>query len=310
MKRGLVVALALLLMVLMIAWVISCGGGGKRTSSSGFSGLNISVDLGPEGQNIPLVADTTWSFTNSVSFNVGDFGGPYTAITLDLMDNLPDLIFSTLTTAGLKAAVPLAPGTGSMTLFIAPFDAADPCTEGEQYGPFEITLDVSSQPESVSPETLIASQTTVDIINLGAFSICVKVTSPLDANASKDDATFTVCTEPIADMAGTWTGTFYCTGNCPIGSPAEPEIIDLHITQTPGSPGYANYTDDGGAFYSGNVCGYTFSFEGGGPTYDESGIFTVDSEGLTATKKSYYVEHLPGTCRGDCYDTLTRVVDE
>ena len=301
MKRGLVMGMAVVLTVLVVAWVISCGGGGSGGSSD-FAGSSVTVNLGPTGQNIPLVADAMWSFSRSFRFDVNNFGGPFTSLALDLEENLPALIFSTVSAAGLAEVIPLDVETGTLTIYIAPVDSTDPCSEGEQYGPFAITLDGSSQPISVDSETETASTTTVDIINIGAFSICVEVMSPVSAVASQGEVEFGICDEPIADIAGTWLGDYSCGGNCP-----ESGEIELWITQTAGTPGNANYNDDGGAFYMGNVCGYTFSFDGGTEFYDESGIFTMDPSEQTAIKTSFYSG---AGCSGNCLDTLHRPVDE
>ena len=317
MKRKMVAGFSIVVSVLVVAWMISCGGGGSGGGSSDFSGFVKTLDLGSRAQDIPLEAGETWSLAFSVDLDMGNFGGPYTSFMMNFEENLPGLIFSTLTTTGLSAAVPLGTSTGTLTVYVASIGAADPCTEGLQYGPFTVTLDDSDQPESVSPSTASASQSTVDLINIGAFSICVEIESPVDAIVSKDEAKLTACTESIADIAGTWAGTYYCTGSpsCAIGDPDNQEEIRLRITQSSGTPGYANYNtlaeDDGPGleFYSGNVCGYSFSFEGGGPGYDESGIFIMDPGGLTATKTSYYEDN-PGPCSGNCYDTLTREVIE
>jgi hypothetical protein len=297
MKRGLMVGLGTVLTILVVAWVISCGGGGSSGGSDG------NINFGPAGQGIVLDAGETWALIFTVNFDPGDFGGPYESIVLDLEDNISNLTFSPgAASAGLSAS-PLVVETATLTLHVAPADAASTvCTKGTQYGPFEITLDESSQPDSVSPETLIASQSTLDIINFGTFAVCVEITSSIDAETGMNGADFILCNESIADIAGTWVGDYSCGGNCP-----ESGEIELWITQTPGTPGYANYTDDGGAFYSGNVCGFRFEFEGGGIGYDESGTFIMDPSGLTATKTSTYMDNFPGTCSGSCLDTLHRL---
>jgi hypothetical protein len=288
--------------------MISCGGGGSGDSSSGFSGSNLTLDLGPAAQNIPLTAGTTWSIAFSVQMDPGDFNGPLTYLDLDLSESLSGLTFTPGgSPAGLSVPADPLGGLVLMTMYVAPVDAADPCATGIEYGPFTITLDPSFHPLSVSPETESADQSTLAIINTGAFSACIEVQSPLEATASQDEAAVSFCDEPIADIAGTWVGTYYCTSSNPDCSLDE-SSVELYITQA--ASGYANYTDDGDAFYSGNVCGYSFSFDGGGPGYDESGIFIMEPDGLTATKTSYYEDWLEPYCTGACYETLTRLVDE
>lgn len=297
MKRRLVPGVSVFITVLVMAWVISCGGGGSGGSSGG------NINFGPAGQGIVLDANETWALIFTVNFTPGDFGGPYESIFLDMEENLRHVDFTTGASSTRLSAEPLELTTVLLTLRVAPADAASTvCTEGIKYGPFEITLDESSQPDSVSPDTLTATQPTLDIINLGSFAVCIEIVSPIDAETGMEGADIALCNEPIQDIAGSWTGPYSCNGSC-----AEAGTVDLFIIQPPDKPGYATYTDDGGAFYSGNVCGYTFSFEGGvDDSYDESGIFVMDPSGLTATKTSTYRDIPPGTCRGSCLDTLQR----
>lgn len=299
MKREKVLAVFVFLSGLMVLWMISCGGGG---SSDSFEGT---LNIGAKGQNIPLTADETWSRAFTVTFDVSRFGGPYTALVLDLQENLSNLTFAPQPPSNDLSGqvVPLGTTTGSVTLFVAPADAANACTDGEPYGPFTVTFDTSSQPQSISPPTLEASQTTIDIINVGAFSVCVQVTIPVTALASLGQLDVALCDEPIAAIAGTWFGPYSCGGNCP-----ESGEVTLTITQDSEIPSRASYADDGGANYEGTVCGNSFSFEGGlAGAYTESGTFIMDPGGQTATKTSTYTEVFPGTCSGTCSDDLERV---
>ena len=308
MKRGSMVGMGVVLSVLVVAWVISCGGGGSGGSSSDFSGSKLTLDLGPAAQNIPLTAGTTWSIAFSVNIDPGDFSGPLTYLDLEVAKSLSGLTFTPAAlAAGLSVPADPLGAMVTMRIYIAPVDAADPCATGIEYGPFYVTLDPSFDPWSVTPETTSADQSTLDIFNTGAFSVCIKVPSPLNATVSQDEVALSFCDEPIADIAGTWVGTYYCTSSDP-DCFIEESSVELYITQA--ATGYANYTDDAGAFYSGNVCGYSFSFDGGGSGYDESGIFIMDPDGLNATKTSFYEDWLEPYCTGACYDTLHRPVDE
>ena len=304
MKRGLVMGMSVVLTILVVAWVISCGGGG----SSGGGG---NISFGPAGQGIILEAGSPYSFIFTVTFVPEDFGGPYESIILNLEDNLGYVDFTPGASSAGLSVQPLSEVPITLTIWVAPADAASTvCTEGIQYGPYDITLDELSLPVSVSEEALAAGQSTLDIINVGAFAVCIEITSPIDAVTGMDGADFALCDESIANMAGSWVGTYYCTGNCPEGTPEEPLGVSLDITQDPSKPGYATYEDEVGAFYSGNICGFTFSFDGGlEGVYDESGHFVMDPGGFTATKTSYY-RSLVDSCRGNCYDTLSRPVPD
>jgi hypothetical protein len=55
------------------------------------------------------------------------------------------------------------------------------CEAGEEYGPFEVTLDENYVPVAIDPDHVNLSQTTVDLINGGEFSLCLEILSPIDA---------------------------------------------------------------------------------------------------------------------------------
>ena len=164
MNRRLVAGSCIFLTVLAVAWVISCGGGGSSSRGSDFTGKKLAVTLGSQGQNIPLEAGKTWALAFSVNFDIGDFGGPYYYLNLDLEKNLSGLTFT-------PTGPPAPPAAGTSRLGVQPVtvsfyvdtvDAADPCATGTHYGPFEVALDAFSQPESVTPaKQARPSETTV-----------------------------------------------------------------------------------------------------------------------------------------------------
>jgi hypothetical protein len=306
MKREGLLALGVFLSAGMILWVISCGGGGSGGGGRSLDG-DITINIGSTGKNIPLQAEVTWSRAFSVNYNVSGFGGPYTALSMDLQENLAGIDFTPLVAAAAadSRARALVTDTGQMWLYVGrQEDFATVCESDQVYGPFDITLDAGSQPSSVSPATAQATPETMDIINIGAYSVCVKVVSPIDAEVDLNSVGFNIaqCDEAPADISGTWTGTWYCEGVCPIPGPND---ITLVITQDTGDPSIATY-EDGVAFYEGTVCGNRFSFSGGSTNSSESGTFVMDPGGTTATKTSTY-RNYDGPCSGTCYDELTRV---
>jgi len=92
-----------------------------------------------------------------------------------------------------KGMVNAQDGTNVIVVQAAIADAAGVetvCDDGEQYGPFEVTLDANFQPVSVSPSSITLSQQTVSLLNSGAFSICLEVTSPVDGTITIQALTF------------------------------------------------------------------------------------------------------------------------
>jgi|GEM_PF-6796293 len=282
------------------AWVISCGGG------SGDSDGKIILDIGSQGENIPLMAGET-SIPFTVNHDAGRFKGPFGSLALDLQENIAWILFDPGVVPGSAPGktVPLMTPGGSLTPRIAPAEAVDfVCEEGEIYGPFLITLDDQYQPVNVEPSSAKANTHTLDIINIGSYSVCIQVTSPVDSEVTLDRIEFSAgpCEEDPEDISGTWEGTYTCEGNCP-----EYDVpVELVITQNPADPSRASYTDDLEGTYGGRVCSRRFSFRGGTESYNESGTFVMDPDGTTASKTSTYREIPPGTCYGTCTDFLTR----
>jgi hypothetical protein len=288
----------------LILWFISCGGGGS--SSRSLDG-DITINIGSTGKNIPLEAAVTWSQAFSVNYNVTGFGGPYTALSMNLQENLAGIDFTPLVAAAAvdQQAKALLADTGQMWLYVGRLeDFGTVCESDQVYGPFDITLDAGSQPSSVSPATAQATPETMDIINIGAYSVCVKVVSPIDAEVDLNSVGFNIaqCDEPPADISGTWGGLYSCYSDC--GNIID-DYVELVITQDPDDPSIATYTDSW-ANYEGTVCGNSFSFSGGSANSSESGTFIMDPGGTTATKTSTY-RNYSGVCTGQCSDTLTRI---
>ena len=69
-----------------------------------------------------------------------------------------------------------------ITAWIAGANESDTvCGGGEQYGPYTVVLDESYAPISVTPSSIVLTQNTVDLLNAGQFSLCIRVESPIDA---------------------------------------------------------------------------------------------------------------------------------
>lgn len=76
---------------------------------------------------------------------------------------------------------------------IAPLaDLATVCETGEEYGPFSVELDENYVPVSVDPSSVTLTQDTIDLINIGEFSICLEVTSPVTGTVTIEQLDFRV----------------------------------------------------------------------------------------------------------------------
>lgn len=97
-------------------------------------------------------------------------------------------------TGGGKGGVNLqAGGSLIVTAWIASVDQLDVvCTDGEQYGPFTVELDENYVPVSVDPSSVTLTQNTIDLINVGEFSLCIEVESPIDGTVNIDTLNFRV----------------------------------------------------------------------------------------------------------------------
>lgn len=194
---------------------------------------------------------------------------------------------------------------------IGPASEADTvCQTGVTYGPFMVAIDENAQPMSVDPPNSQLQSESVEVINSGAFAICVQaapmnnstlnldmiaidVTMGADSDSDSDD-----CGDP-SDFSGVWMGTFSCTDSCSEGFSDD---ITLTVTQNGTT---ASYVDDGGARFEGTVCGNVFSFSNNDPSETETGTMTLTGES-TAVKMSTFQENSIPFCTGDCTDNLTR----
>jgi len=185
-----------------------------------------------------------------------------------------------------------------LQMFVRFGPTSDPtiCTTGELYGPFMVTNGSVEGEQSVE-----ASQPTLRLSNLGDLSICMIITSPVNADLDIEADTLfwetDECTETPASIAGVWEGNFSCTSSC--GGGVESDFVSLTILQDEYS---ATYTD-GEASYEGTVCGNIFKYSGAAldDSYTERGTFTLNSNGSSASKTSSY-QDTGGVCSGTCSD--------
>lgn len=173
------------------------------------------------------------------------------------------------------------------------------CESGILYGPFTVSHGTALV---VDPPTATADAATLEVINLGLMTICLTVTANIDATLSVDAVAMDIaegrCDSPT-NFSGTWNGTWGCRNNCGVDDGGD---ITMVVTQD-GTD--ASYTDQGGATYTGVVCGNMFRFEYVGEDYRERGTLTLTGAN-TAVKRSTWRSHTPPYCGGDCTDNLVR----
>ncbi len=124
-----------------------------------------------------------------------DLGG--TTITSGTVQVPPEAITVERIGGAAKAAVAMQAGEPlSVTVWIAGAGDIDTvCGGGEQYPPspdtaFLVTLDENFIPTSVEPSSVPLTQNTVDLINGGAFTMCLRVNWSLDARVTMDSIRF------------------------------------------------------------------------------------------------------------------------
>ncbi len=141
------------------------------------SPLQTSVDM-PLGDTLgrfDVTADepTDRSGTSTIDAPVTVGSG---SITIE-----PDAI-SVTPSGALKEMVQAQEG-GSELIVTVWIDAVENvesvCGGGEDYGPFTVSLDENFVPQSVEPANVTLTQNTLDLINAGEFSICIRVVSPV-----------------------------------------------------------------------------------------------------------------------------------
>jgi len=283
----------------------------STTSASGttWQDARVTLALGDTLQSIPVIANQA----TQIVFTVALPPGTVQSLKPNFNESLKHL---TLTPPGLFAGqvavadairgiAAVATSSVSVTARVAAASARDTvCANGLRYGPYSIGLDSVVSPVSVAPATDTADAQTLSIMNSGPFVICLEVLSPVSGSFSLDGGAVDVthdCAPPSADFSGPWSGTYQCSNTCtgqPFGGP-----VALTVTQA--ADGSAHYTDDGGATYSGSVCGNEFRFVHNGTQETEQGRFTL-SAGGNGEKRSSWRYSLSPYCGGECIDTLRR----
>ncbi|MEK6675194.1 MAG: hypothetical protein AABZ47_06005 [Planctomycetota bacterium] len=102
-----------------------------------------------------------------------------------------DISIAVASATGGKGSVNFQ-GTSVLTVTVRIDDEANlgtVCGTGDEYGPYNVTLDENFVPVSVDPNQFTLTQTTRDLLNLGRFSLCVEVLSPVTGTVTVDSLT-------------------------------------------------------------------------------------------------------------------------
>jgi hypothetical protein len=267
-------------------------------TSKKFQVVNTNTPVAvPVSYDLPVAQGTA----STVSVPVDDTAGSYSTMTLNLQDILATSITITPTVPGItKTPLAAAPVNMSMTMRIGQY-AGTVCQDGLLYGPFIVSG--SSASPTVYPPTAAADPTSVNIINAGSYAICMQVVSDTDVDVKVGDLSVdaTKCSQPPADMSGTWAGTYTCINH---GWPNDRnQPISLTVTQ---DGNRASYTDDGGDTYVGTVCGNVFTFSRNTDFEVEKGTFVVNKNGTAVKTSTWKSVFSPDTNWGNCTDKVKR----
>lgn len=103
----------------------------------------------------------------------------------------PDVITVTPSGAGKLGTLLQGTSTLQVTVWVGSLDESGTvCDTGDQYGPFEVTLDANLVPTAVSPSTVTLTQSTLDALNSGQFSLCIEIISPVTGVVTIASLTF------------------------------------------------------------------------------------------------------------------------
>jgi hypothetical protein len=105
----------------------------------------------------------------------------------------PDVIeFTPAEQTGGKHQVTLqATNTFEVTIWVASADQVEMVFDvGDEYGPFEVTLNDANEPVAVNPSRVTLSGGTIDLIESGEFSIGIEAVSTVDGSITIASLTF------------------------------------------------------------------------------------------------------------------------
>ena len=170
--------------VVLAAWQLpGCAGLGSLIPLQ-----TVAFDLGSGLGEFEVQAGQPARKTGTGAFELPDITLGRGTVELD-----PDVITVTpADSGGAKGTVNLQQTSIlEVTVWIASTDEVETvCETGEQYGPYEVTLDENYVPISIDPPTVTLTQNTLDLLNAGEFSLCIQVVSPVDGTVTIESLTF------------------------------------------------------------------------------------------------------------------------
>jgi hypothetical protein len=134
----------------------------------------------------------------------------YTQFTVNAAETLGSVEFST---SSPKAAARQAVKDEPLQLSIKfGSNQSTVCSDGFEFGPFNMTLDEGLRAVGVTPASVDADPATVNIVNKGAFFMCLELQSPIDLEFTVPSVTMSqeTCEIGYQDVSGTWTGSYSC----------------------------------------------------------------------------------------------------
>jgi hypothetical protein len=167
------------------AWQVGgCGGG----LASLIPEQPVDFALGSGLGQFEVTAGQPAAKTGTGSFDLGEYSVGRGSVELN-----PNVITVTPSaSSGNKGTVNLQQTTTlEITVWIAASAEIDTvCEAGEQYGPYNVTLDEDYVPVAIDPPQVTLSQSTLDLLNGGEFSLCIQVVSPVDGTVTIESLTF------------------------------------------------------------------------------------------------------------------------
>jgi hypothetical protein len=278
-----------------ISFIAACSSGSSKPEDTE---VYIDIPLGVLVDDVQI-ADGITQYAFKFDVPVSD---KFTDLNLDLTETLSSV---NIVSPAPRSKIATKQVTASMLVRIGE-DEGTVCDYGEEYGPFSISVDDSSNSaDAITPDSVTATQSTMNVVNKGSFYVCMIIDSPQSAILSAGSLSInsTDCKDEPMNVSGEWTGTYNCT-NTGTSEFCDDDINkDISLTITQSEDLYTATYDDGLAQYSGTVCGNIFKYNGGDrETFNEEGKFVFD--GTNATKTSSW-QGIDYDCRGVCTDNLS-----
>jgi hypothetical protein len=175
--------------VVYLAVLSGCAGVVPAGGGSGAAQITADFDLSGGLGTFETQAGVPAETRGTGNFDIGGAEASSGSVEVD-----PSIITVTPAAGPAKSNVAMQAGDPLIiTVAIAPTDELDTvCDTGEQYGPFIVVLDENYVPVSIDPSSVTLTQNTLDLINVGEFSICLRVESPVDGTVTIESLRFTL----------------------------------------------------------------------------------------------------------------------